>query len=609
MMTAVGHLETHGYVTVLRNSAGEQTILLTPDLLVNLAASIMLLADKNPRELGAVSETELLQGKYPFDELKGLEQREAQTLLDAAILRFLEHNICFRDTFNDDTLLIFPSLIKQKRPLQDDLPATDDISYVVRGRVENLYASLVVLLGYTPSFSRINQWQNQAQYEMDAGQVCGFRSIEEREGELELVLYYGDKMPQKGREQFQELFEQFLYQRDVEVTRFPPVTCKNHHRIERATVVKRVREGKDFVFCDECGDKTFLPDFDKPQTIGIGASPWLQREEAMARLRSAYEKHLTNIKSYRRSWATPRAYISRLPEQNPWAEKLVHDLRDAGVYVVERTEDLDANDYVIVLDTLAYERAFQSSPSTLAIQVVRERLRSDNRRILSLRCEGKMDEHHLEDCKAGDFCDETHYSVSLFDLVLNLYAIPLTHKGFEPLRQSLHQQWERTLAGKEVVEMKSALKVFISYSHKDEEFKDDLIIMLEGLRRQGIIDPWQDRRIEEGDDWYQEIQDAMNECDLAILLVSQHFIASRFIQDVELPRLLERRGEHGLRVVPIIVRPCKWQSEPALRGFQALPRDGKAVITFSKDNGDRDQAWTDIATAIEKRCQEKASQR
>ena len=61
MMTAVGHLDTHGYVTVLRNSAGEQTILLTPDLLVNLAASIMLLADKNPRELGAVSETELLR--------------------------------------------------------------------------------------------------------------------------------------------------------------------------------------------------------------------------------------------------------------------------------------------------------------------------------------------------------------------------------------------------------------------------------------------------------------------------------------------------------------------------------------------------------------------
>src|SRR5207249_3295968 len=121
MMTAVEHLGTHGYVAVLRSSAGEQHILLTPDLLVNLAASFMLLADKNRHELGAVSETELLHGEYLFDELKGLDKPEQQILLDAAVLRFLEHNICFRETLDSDTLLIFPSLIRQKRPLQDDL--------------------------------------------------------------------------------------------------------------------------------------------------------------------------------------------------------------------------------------------------------------------------------------------------------------------------------------------------------------------------------------------------------------------------------------------------------------------------------------------------------
>jgi internalin A len=35
--------------------------------------------------------------------------------------------------------------------------------------------------------------------------------------------------------------------------------------------------------------------------------------------------------------------------------------------------------------------------------------------------------------------------INLFDLVLNLYAIPLNHAGFIPLRQALHQQWEQTL--------------------------------------------------------------------------------------------------------------------------------------------------------------------
>lgn len=447
MMTAVGHLETHGYVSILHNSAGEQTILLTPDLLVNLAASIMLLADKNPRELGAVSETELLGGKISFDELKGLEKAEQQTLTAAAILRFLEHNICFRDTFGNDTLLIFPSLIKQKRPLQDDQAAADDISYVVRGRVENLYASLVVLLGYTTSFSRINQWQNQAQYEMDAGQVCGFRCIDEREGELELVLYYGDKMPPKGREKFQELFEQFLYQREVDVTRFPPAICPQGHPLERNTFMSRMREGHKFVFCYQCDEKVALPEMKPAPTIGLAASPWLQREKFMAELRSTYEKQITNIKGYRRGWAMPRAYLSYLSEQKEWAKKLVHDLQDAGVYIVEKPEELKQEDFVIILNTSAYEKAYKNFSPALAkdLPAIRSRL-GNSKKMLSLGCEGKMDHHELKFCEHGNFCDETHYSVNLFNLVMELYAIPLTHAGFAPLRAALHGQWEQTLA-------------------------------------------------------------------------------------------------------------------------------------------------------------------
>jgi len=607
MMTAVGHLETHGYVAVLRSSAGEQYILLTPDLLVTLASSIVLLADKNPRELGAVSETELLQGKYPFEELAGLAPAESQVLLDAAILRFLQHNICFRETLGDETLLIFPGLIKQKRPLKDDLPSTDDISYVVRGRVENLYASLVVLLGYTPSFTRINQWQNQAQYEMGEGEICGFRLIEEREGEIEVVLYYGDRLPPRGRTQFQGLFEQFLYQRDVEVTRFPPVACPKGHRQERATVIKRVREGKRFVHCDECGDKTDLPDFDKPQTIGIDASMWLQREEAAARLRSAYEVQLTKVKGYRRGWATPRCYVSHLPAQAAWAEELIHDLRDAGVYVVEQAAQVQPDDFVIIADTPAYQKAFGTAALAADAPLVRARLGKEKRRLLSLALTGQSIAHALKSCTFGDFCDETHYPVGLFDVVLKLYAIPFEHVGFAPARQVLHEQWEQTLAGKKGDDVTSPLKIFISYSHKDETFKDELVTMLAGLQGRGIVDAWQDRRIEAGDEWYQSIQDAMNDCDLALLLVSPDYLASRFIQEEEQPKLLQRRQEMQLRVIPIIVRPCNWQSEPVLKDLQALPKDGKAVIKFPKASGARDQVWTDIATVIEKRAKAKTT--
>ena len=602
MMTAVGHLETHGYVTVLRNSAGEQHILLTPELLATLASSIVLLADKHPRELGAVSETELLQGKFKFEELAGLSAIESQILLDAAILRFLEHNICFRETLgNDEPLLIFPGLIKQKRPLQDDLPSTDDISYVVRGRVENLYASLVVLLGYTPSFTRINQWQNQAQYEMGEDEICGFRVIEDREGEIELVLYYGERMPASGRAKFQELFEQFLHQREVEVMRFPPVICPNGHRQKREAVMEAVRERLPSLYCYKCGRQTDLPSFDQPQTIGIHASPWLQREEAAARLRSAYEVQLTKVKGYRRGWATPRCYVSHLPEQTTWAAELVRDLRDAGVYVVEQANQIQADDFVVLLDTPDYQKTFNAPVLATDEPLVRTRLEK-GRGLISLALTGHVGIHEFKYCQLGNFWDETHYPVSLFDLVLNLYAIPLTHAGFAPLRQALHTQWEETLAQKKLDHNTSALKLFISYSHEDEEFKDELLTMLAGLQQQDVIDVWQDRQIEEGDEWYQAIQNAINECDLAILLVSPHFIASRFIRDKELPHLLQRRRTQGLRVVPIIVRPCMWQSEPVLKDLQVLPKDGQAIVTFPEANGERNQVWTEIGLMIEKRA-------
>ncbi len=603
MMTAVGHLANHGYVIILKSSAGDEYILLVPELLASVAASIFLYADKHPRELGAINETELLQGKYPIDEFKGLEKEEQQVLLDATVVRFLEHSICFRESFGDDNLLIFPSLIKQKRPLKDDIPSTDDISYVVRGRVENIYATLVVLLGYTPSFDRINQWQNQAQYETKDGNICGFRLVEDREGEIELILYYGTAMPQASRDDFQALFEQFLYQRDVEVISFPPVICPNGHRLERATVVKRSQEGKKSIFCDECGAKTELPGLQEAQTIGTSASPWLQVEESMARLRSIYEAHLVRVKGYRRGWETPRCYISHVLEHKGFAQKLSNDLSNAGIYVVEEASKVSPNDVVIVLDTSAYQKAWKNRAMDLQEDAKLIQLRLSSKKLISIAVEGKAtDAHDLHGCQLGNFSDITHYSVGLFDLVLNLFAIPLNHAGFAPLRKSLHEQWERDLAGKKGRDMSTALKVFISYSHKDEEFKDELVTMLAGLQRRGVIDAWQDRRIEAGDEWYQEIQEAMNDCDLAILLVSANFIASNFIQDEELTRLLKRRMEEGLRVVPIIVKSCMWQSEPVLKDIQVLPRDGKPVISFSKDSGDRDQVWTDIAKAIEKRA-------
>ena len=111
--------------------------------------------------------------------------------------------------------------------------------------------------------------------------------------------------------------------------------------------------------------------------------------------------------------------------------------------------------------------------------------------------------------------------------------------------------------------------VFISYSHKDEDWKDRLVTHLGVLEKQGLLDLWHDRRIGAGDDWYEEIQQAMDAARIAILLVSANFLNSDFVLKEEVPRFLQHRVEKGLRVFPVIIKPCDWGAVDWLRQMQA----------------------------------------
>jgi tetratricopeptide (TPR) repeat protein len=122
-----------------------------------------------------------------------------------------------------------------------------------------------------------------------------------------------------------------------------------------------------------------------------------------------------------------------------------------------------------------------------------------------------------------------------------------------------------------------APRVFISYSHKDEVWEDRLVTQLGVLQKQGLLDIWADTRIHAGDDWYPEIQKAMNTASVAILMVTANFLTSDFILMEEVPRLLERRAKEGVRVFPVIVSPCAWKQVKWLSRMQVRPKDGKPL--------------------------------
>jgi hypothetical protein len=75
--------------------------------------------------------------------------------------------------------------------------------------------------------------------------------------------------------------------------------------------------------------------------------------------------------------------------------------------------------------------------------------------------------------------------------------------------------------------------------------------------------------------------------------VSSDFLNSEYCYGIEMKRALERQREGSARVIPVILRPCDWQTSQ-LKGLLATPADGKPVIKFPI----RDDAFLEITKAI-----------
>ncbi|MBX2889329.1 MAG: SUMF1/EgtB/PvdO family nonheme iron enzyme [Saprospiraceae bacterium] len=142
--------------------------------------------------------------------------------------------------------------------------------------------------------------------------------------------------------------------------------------------------------------------------------------------------------------------------------------------------------------------------------------------------------------------------------------------------------------------MPAPLKIFIIYAREDVDYKEGLIRAFRLLKRQGLVEEWHDGNIKPGAKWEEEIGDNLRSADIILPLISYDFFGSDYIQNVEIEKAFERFESGEVKILPVIVRKCSWQDDGRLAQFQALPRDGKPISTWS----DRDDAYTDIIDSL-----------
>lgn len=137
------------------------------------------------------------------------------------------------------------------------------------------------------------------------------------------------------------------------------------------------------------------------------------------------------------------------------------------------------------------------------------------------------------------------------------------------------------------------IRLFVSYAHADESLFRELEKHLTSLKHQGLVEVWNDRLIDAGDDWARAIDANLAAADVILLLISSDFIASRYCFQLEAAEAMRRHAAGEAVVIPIILRPCDWHSLPFGK-LQAATTDGRPVVKFQA----LDDGFLEVVQAI-----------
>lgn len=137
--------------------------------------------------------------------------------------------------------------------------------------------------------------------------------------------------------------------------------------------------------------------------------------------------------------------------------------------------------------------------------------------------------------------------------------------------------------------------IFISYSHDDKKWLEEIKEALAPAIRTGQLSLWDDTQIKTGSKWREDIKTALDSAKIALLLVSKPFLASDFIATSELPVLLEAAEKEGLIICWVLLEKCLFDLTK-IKDYQAVWDTAKPLAALSPAK--RSEALDEIARKI-----------
>jgi hypothetical protein len=129
------------------------------------------------------------------------------------------------------------------------------------------------------------------------------------------------------------------------------------------------------------------------------------------------------------------------------------------------------------------------------------------------------------------------------------------------------------------------VRFFVSYSHLDREWFGKLRPLLKFNTPTRLAHVWHDHELRAGDRWDDEIRKELEQMDVFLCLLSNHFLASDYIIQVEVKAAFKREKLGHTIIVPLLLCDMDERDIGEFKPFNPLPAWGRSWRSYERTNG------------------------